>query len=113
LVSANGKNLTDSFKKSGIGYVVVPDRDGNGELGVALNSVSQLDEVGFTEFGQLWRVREISAQGNNDLPLWSITKGVQLGVLVGFMLLALPTSRGRKKQNQLSPFESLSTEESE
>jgi hypothetical protein len=113
LVSANGKNLTDSFKKSGIGYVVVPDRDGNGELGVALNSVSQLGEVGFTEFGQLWRVSEISAQGNNDLPLWSITKGVQLGVLVGFMLLALPTSRGRKKQNQLSPVESLSTEESE
>lgn len=113
LVSANGKNLTDSFKKSGIGYVVVPDRDGNGDLGVALNSVSQLEEVGVTEFGQLWRVREVSAQGKTELPLWSITKGVQLGVLVGFMLLALPTSRGRKKQTQLSPVENFGSEESE
>jgi hypothetical protein len=113
LVSANGKNLTDSFKKSGIGYVVVPDRAGNGDLGVALNSVSQLEEVGVTEFGQLWRVREISAQGKTELPLWSITKGVQLGVLVGFMLLALPTSRGRKKQTQLSPVESFTAEENE
>ena len=113
LVSANGKNLTDSFKKSGIGYVVVPHRDGNGDLGVALNSVPQLEEVGVTEFGQLWRVREVSVQGKMELPLWSITKGVQLGVLVGFMLLALPTSRGRKKQTQLSPVESFNTEESE
>lgn len=113
LVSANGKNLVESFKQSEIGYVVVPDRDGNGDLGVALNSVPQLEEVGLTEFGQLWRVREVSASQKTELPLWSVTKNVQLGVLIGFMLLALPTSRGRKKQNQLSPVDSFSSEESE
>jgi hypothetical protein len=62
-----------------------------------LNSVAELDQVGTTEFGQLWRVKKPFVSGQNIEHSWfSITKTVQLFVLVGFILLALPTARGRK-----------------
>ena len=99
LVSANGKNLSPALKETGIGYVLVTDKPGNADLAVSLNSVTELDQVGTTEFGQLWRVKgseTFKVQDNQTY--WSITKSVQLGVLVCFILLALPTYRGRKSR---------------
>jgi GT2 family glycosyltransferase len=99
LVSANGKNLDPALSKAGIGYVLVTNEVGNADLAVSLNSVSELDQVGTTEFGQLWKVKASGSFAVKDnQTYWSITKSVQLGILIGFILLALPTSRGRKSR---------------
>ena len=100
LVSANGKDLGTAFSEADIGFVLVPDKSGNGDLGVALNSVAELDEVGLTDFGQLWRVKTAAGSAQSKTSYWSITKGIQVSVLIGFILLALPTSRGRKRDTQ-------------
>jgi hypothetical protein len=112
LVSANGKNPSDALESANIGYVLVPEKDGNGDLGVALNSVVQLDQVGLTDYGQLWRVKKAQGHLEADVSYWSITKTVQVVVLLGFVLLALPTSRGRKR-NEISVASDLEPEEVE
>jgi hypothetical protein len=99
LVSANGKDLNPVLKEAGIGYVLVTDSEGNADLAVSLNSVKELDQVGKTEFGQLWRVKASdSFEVKDNQTYWSITKSVQLGIIFGYVLLALPTSRGRKSR---------------
>ena len=112
LVSANGKSPKQALLDAQVGFVLVPERVGNGDLGVALNSVVELDQVGLTEFGQLWRVKSAVSAKKEPLSLWSTTKSVQLGLLLAFVLLALPTSRGRKRKEPLDVSE-LSTEEVE
>ena len=102
LVSANGKNLVPALKEAGIGYVLVTNNAGNSDLAVSLNSVTELDQVGTTEFGQLWRVKASeSFKVQDQQTYWSITKSVQLSILFGFILLALPTSRGRKSRKDI------------
>ena len=99
LVSANGKDLNPVLKEAGIGYVLVTNGEGNADLAVSLNSVKELDQVGKTEFGQLWRVKASdSFEIKDNQTYWSITKSVQLGIIFGYVLLALPTSRGRKSR---------------
>jgi hypothetical protein len=99
MVSANGKSIQQKLQARQYGYVLVPNRPGNGDLAVALNSVAELDQVGTTEFGQLWRVKKPLVSGKEaKQSLLSITKTVQLAVLIGFILLALPTARGRKNR---------------
>jgi len=105
LVSANGQDLSAELKTAGIGFVLVTNRPGNGELAISLNSVVELDQVGTTEFGQLWRVKgSESFKIDEEKSLWSITKSIQLSILIGFMLLALPTSRGRKARKAEDSF---------
>lgn len=99
LVSANGKNLSSELQSAGVGFILVPETSSNGDIQVALNTSAELDQVGTTQFGQFWRVidpKEITT--NRDLSYWSITKALQLAVIFGYILLALPTSRGRKKR---------------
>lgn len=102
LVSANGKDLLPALKEAGIGYVLVTNKSGNADLAVSLNSVNELDQVGTTEFGQLWRVKASETfKIQDEQTYWSITKSVQLGILVCFILLALPTYRGRKSRRSV------------
>ena len=99
LVSANGKSLNADLQNAGVGFILVPASSSNGDIQVALNTSAELDQVGTTEYGQLWRVispKEITT--DRDLSYWSITKAIQLAVIFGYILLALPTSRGRKKR---------------
>lgn len=106
LVSANGKDLNPSLKQAGIGYVLVTNAEGNADLAVSLNSVKELDQVGKTEFGQLWRVKASdSFKVKDNQTYWSITKSVQLGIIFGYILLALPTSRGRKSKTAVESAE--------
>ena len=105
LVSANGANLDPAFSTTKIGYVLASDKD-SVELIAALNSVTQLDAVGETEFGWLWRVKDAAAetelsQGN---PTWSITKGIQLFGILVFGLLALPSRRAKRATGSGSIF---------
>lgn len=99
LVSANEQSLTQDLQNSGVGYILVPETSSNGDIQVALNTAPELDQVGTTEYGQLWRVKK-SREISSDVQLgyWSITKTVQMATLFGFILLALPTARGRKKR---------------
>lgn len=103
LASANGSDLQAAIDEAGIGYVLVPDRTSQiaGQLGVALDSVKELEAVGSTDSGQLWRVREPNQEllnaGLQPNSPWSITKGVQLAVLLGFLLLAIPTINQRRR----------------
>lgn len=103
LASANGSELQKTIDDAGIGYVLVPDKSSviAGQLGVALDSVKELEAVGSTDTGQLWRVREPNQEllnaGLQPNSSWSITKGVQLAVLLGFVLLAIPSVNQRRR----------------
>jgi len=101
LVSANGKSVSKKLIAQNYGYILVPNRPGNSDIGVALNTAPELDQVGTTEFGQLWRVKQTGeAHKSSGSSLWSVTKSVQVVILLGFILLALPTSRGRKTRTR-------------
>jgi GT2 family glycosyltransferase len=101
LASANGADLNKIITLAEVGYVLVPDISSaiSAQLAISLDSVEELETVGQTDFGRLWRVREPVAISAEDLPgsFWSITKGVQLAVLLGFVLLALPSINQRKR----------------
>ncbi|CAB4608677.1 unannotated protein [freshwater metagenome] len=103
LASANGSDLQKTIDEAGIGYVLVPDQNSviAGQLGVALDSVKELEAVGTTDTGHLWRVREpnkklLNAGVQPNSP-WSITKAVQLSVLLGFVMLAIPSANQRRR----------------
>lgn len=93
LVAANDANLSAGLKKFGLDYILLPNRGDAVAIGSALDTVAQLEPVGTTQYGRLWRVRssELSHAANGwD---WSVTKQVQVGVLALFALLAIPTRR--------------------
>ena len=106
LASANGTPVIEQLKSLEIGYVLIPASDSSvaSELGLAFDSVAELEPVGATDFGRLWRVRDAVAVTNATEPgfntIWSITKAVQLLVLGAFILLALPTGTRRRKKAQ-------------
>ncbi|MFM2384209.1 MAG: hypothetical protein RL166_83 [Actinomycetota bacterium] len=99
LVSANGVADASVLQRNNIGYILVPNVRENSGLVASLESSVLLESAGLTPFGELWRVKGISA---SDLPKtdrnpWSITKVVQLATLLGFALLAIP-ARVRTKR---------------
>jgi GT2 family glycosyltransferase len=101
LASANGADLNKIIALAEVGYVLVPDVSSSiaAQLAISLDSVEELETVGQTDFGRLWRVREPVAVGAEQISgsFWSITKVVQLTVLMGFVLLALPSINQRKR----------------
>ncbi len=101
LVSANGIDLTPALADSNIGFILVPEGN-SADLNAALNSVRELELVGQTEFGWLWRVT--AAKDNQSANYswrqsWSITKGVQLLFILIFVLLAIPGAPKRRAKN--------------
>jgi len=103
LASANGSDLQQAINKAGVGYVLVPDQRSAiaSQLAIGLDSVKELESVGSTDFGRLWRVREPNQELLNanlkPSSSWSITKGVQLAVILSFVLLAIPTANQRRR----------------
>jgi GT2 family glycosyltransferase len=103
MVSGNPQNVESSLVQNSIGYVLIPlaqsqtQANSNARLAVAFDSIAQLESAGETDFGKIWRVRDLVANFERDESSpWSITKLVQLGVLISFVLLAIP-SAGRKR----------------
>jgi GT2 family glycosyltransferase len=100
LVSANGTPLADRLQAQHIGYVLIPsgNNDELSQLGLALDSVSELEPVGATDYGRLWRVRD-PQQPKVEIASspWSITKGLQVAVLIGFGLMAIPSRTSRRR----------------
>jgi hypothetical protein len=73
------------------------EANANAKLAVSFDSIAQLEAAGETDFGKIWRVRNLAAEFERDESSpWSITKLVQLMVLLSFVLLAIP-SAGRKR----------------
>jgi hypothetical protein len=103
LISANGSDVNTGFKAAGINYLLLLNQEGlttaasNADLAASLDTVRELESVGATDHGRLWRVKTqvapVSVEGSN----WSITKVVQVVVLGLFALLALPTRRRTKR----------------
>ncbi len=108
LVSANGENLNTLLSTSHVSHILVPNDDSatSAELSNALDTIGSLEAAGLTEFGRLWRVTvDVAPAPAAARSPWSITKVVQLFVVVGFVLLALPTSgSSRRRAKEASIF---------
>ncbi len=103
LVSANGTNLTGSLSDSHVAYVLVPNTQtsANNDLANALDSVAELDSAGLTDFGRLWRVNvEVTPAPDDAKSPWSITKLVQLSILLAFVLLAIPSGAAQRRKSK-------------
>lgn len=103
LVSANGTPISDRLQKQNLGYILVPNGSSSelSDLGIALDSVSELETVGVTDLGRLWRVREPKAAVEEIASSpWSITKVVQVSVLLGYLLMAVPSRTSRRRGNE-------------
>jgi len=118
LVSGNGCSIQNALWQEQIGYVLI-GQTGNSvklnDLAVSLDSAPELESVGLTDFGRLWRAIPPAIQEApafvRSASLWSITKGIELAVLVLFALLALPSPRGRRQLSQDSAIFDATTEE--
>lgn len=103
MVSANPNNIDAAIRENAVGYVLIPiaksqtEANANAKLAVAFDSIAQLESAGETDFGKIWRVRDLSPTFERDESSpWSITKLIQLAVLISFLLLAIPSAGKRR-----------------
>jgi hypothetical protein len=100
LASANGAAILPTLEKFGIGYILVNPIDRN--LQLALDSTRELESIGVTDFGQLWKVTSVPA-GTQDKSLdFGLIKMLQISVLVVFVWFAIPVQRRKKRQSEYS-----------
>ena len=102
LVAGSSADIENQLAELKVGYVLTPDS--SSKIASALDSSAQLEAVGETKFGRLWRVPSSKSNSVSPVPtqseLWSISKGIQFAVLVIFILMALPTGgRARKARD--------------
>jgi hypothetical protein len=102
LASANGAEIFPSLEKFGIGYILLsPD---NREVQLALDSTTELESIGDTDFGQLWKVSGITPQQSQPGIDLGFLKLGQLAVLGFYLLLAIPsrsTSKSKSKDSEI------------
>ena len=110
LSSSNSADLTKPLQDSGIGYVLLPETRSTGarQLAISLEAADELESVGKTEYGQLWRVKHPNpklAVAPESVPSpWSITKIIQLIVIAAFVLLAIPgrsSGSGTRRESEI------------
>lgn len=100
LASANGADILTTLSKFNIGYVLVSPS--NRDLQMALDSTRELESIGETDFGQLWKVREVASTTKQST--FEIN-GYQLagfGALVVYLVLAIPTGSSKKRRGKES-----------
>jgi len=98
LASANGAEIFPTLEKFGIGYILV--NPANRNLQLALDSTRELESIGVTDFGQLWKVENLEAS-NQTQPLdLGLIKLGQLALLAIYMWLAIPTRRRKKRKTK-------------
>ena len=108
LIAGSTNELDADLKTYGIDYVLVsqPLKDAN--VATALDGLAQLEPVGTTQFGRLWRVKSSLVDKGQAGWDWSLTKQIQVGVLGAFALLAIPTRRrarvGSTDESELEDF---------
>lgn len=115
LASGNAAGISQALDAQHVGFVLIPQAAGSAGAASAsstqlaidrrqafansLDSSNRLEAMGSTEFGSLWRVlgvHPVAIDRSSD-KLWSLTKGVQLAVVVIFVLLAIPTTSIRRR----------------
>jgi GT2 family glycosyltransferase len=99
LVVGGSDAVASALAKADVGYVLVPKTSAlsGTDVSSALDAVAELESAGETAYGKIWRVRKFEAASLiATASPWSITKAIQLSVLIAFVLLAIPTS-GRKR----------------
>ncbi|MEN9713789.1 MAG: hypothetical protein RLZZ164_453 [Actinomycetota bacterium] len=100
LISANQSSAQQLLTETKIQYVLVTDPTSVAATAISasLDQVASLEAAGLTEYGKVWRVTSatMNTKAITQTDLWSITKLIQVAVLFGFVLLAIPTS-GRKR----------------
>lgn len=110
LASANGTDSTAALRAAGIGYILQPSSSSQNAraLAIALDGNDALEAVGQTDYGRLWRVThpnvELSVAPKSTPSPWSTTKIVQLAVILGFILLAIPgrsVTSGRRRESEI------------
>ena len=105
LVSANGASIAKPLSDSHIAFVMVPLSSSSSfnDLATALDSVAELESAGSTEFGRLWRVNvDVAEAPSAAKSPWSITKLVQLSILLVFVLLAIPTGSSHRRKAKVA-----------
>ena len=98
LASANGAEIYPTLEKFGIGYILVNPVDRN--LQLALDSTRELESIGLTDFGQLWKVENVPA-GIQAKPFdLGFVKIGQLAVLAVFLWFAIPARSRKSRKNK-------------
>lgn len=92
LISANGADLAPALKKFQVDFVLVTQLTAT-DVASSLDTVKELEPVGVTDTGRLWRVKDAVTATTEESSPWSVTRLVQISVLIIFALLALPTRR--------------------
>ena len=109
LVAGSTNGVDKGLASFGIDYVQVPTAGVGSGLASALDTIPVLEPVGTTEFGRLWRVKSAGLRHRVARWEWSLTKQVQVAVITGFALLAIPTRRrlkaGTSDEAELDAFE--------
>jgi len=98
LASANGQDVSETLDKYRIGYLLLPSSESAkaAELATAFDASPVLESAGVTSFGHLWRLVGFESGEAEKHSVWSVTKAVQLSVLLGFVLLAIPARKAGK-----------------
>ena len=106
LIAANDTDLLGGFQYFGIGYVILPTNETPEglELSLALDSTKELEAIGKTDQGLLWRVREATSSKKfaTDEDPWSLTRAIQVSVFAALILLAIPARGSTRRANRKS-----------
>jgi hypothetical protein len=100
LASANGSDIISSLAKFTIGYILVSPSNKN--LQMALDSTAELESIGETDFGQLWKVRSVEPGSKINGLDFATEKLIQLVVLSLYLVLSIPTGVSRKRKGKES-----------
>jgi hypothetical protein len=111
LVSANGADLSPALRKFNVDFVTVTQL-GATDVASSLDTVKELEPVGVTDTGRLWRVKNSATSATKTSSPWSITRVIQIFVLSMFLLLALPTRR-KSKTSAGDPIDGLEISDGE
>ena len=96
LIAGNPKELPSLINSLGVDFVLL-DPSASG-VQIALDSLTELQASGETDFGLLWRVVEPNSGPRIEIEHFE-QRELQVGVLMAFVLLAIPTPgsiRGRR-----------------
>jgi hypothetical protein len=107
LALGSNQQLQQKLTDLGVGYVLLKtpadaadaDREFAQKVATNLDSLAELESLGETDLGKLWRVispnTELAKPAAEVESPWSITKGIQLAAILIFVLLAIPSRRPR------------------
>ncbi|MFM7014318.1 MAG: glycosyltransferase family 2 protein [Actinomycetota bacterium] len=96
LAAGNTATKLEDFQNLSIGYILLSPKDR--DLQMALDSSPLLESIGETDFGQLWKVKEISTANSQSNWNWEFAKLAQLGTLAFYLLLLMPPSSARRRK---------------